>query len=174
MSDCSCLGCVENDTFPSRIRSQPLSLICRRLSNLAAGGFLPSPSLPLAALLTTSSLALTPVRCNCPVPADRFLSRSKAHRNAAYRPRWPAISDTSCVIRSTDRSRTPEPEDSTQRGQGYAAGHTKGLLEDVLANGQRRLSRLDDMIVSLYAGGITTRSIQHHLAATIGVMKTIS
>jgi len=35
--------------------------------------------------------------------------------------------------------------------------------------GSRRLSQLDDMIVSLYAGGMTVRDIEHHLAATLGV-----
>ncbi|MGD6911660.1 transposase, partial [Micrococcus luteus] len=34
--------------------------------------------------------------------------------------------------------------------------------------GQRRLGGLDDMIISLYAGGMTIRDIQHHLASTIG------
>lgn len=34
--------------------------------------------------------------------------------------------------------------------------------------GRRRLGGLDDMIISLYAGGMTIRDIQHHLAATIG------
>ena len=32
----------------------------------------------------------------------------------------------------------------------------------------RRLGGLDDMIISLYAGGMTIRDIQHHLATTIG------
>lgn len=32
----------------------------------------------------------------------------------------------------------------------------------------RRLGGLDDMIISLYAGGMTIREIQHHLASTIG------
>lgn len=32
----------------------------------------------------------------------------------------------------------------------------------------RRLGGLDDMIVSLYAGGMTVRDIQHHLAKTVG------
>ena len=35
-------------------------------------------------------------------------------------------------------------------------------------HGQRRLGGLDDMIISLYAGGMTIRDIQHHLASTIG------
>jgi transposase-like protein len=34
--------------------------------------------------------------------------------------------------------------------------------------GSRRLSGLDDMIISLYAGGMTLRDIEHHLAATVG------
>jgi len=34
--------------------------------------------------------------------------------------------------------------------------------------GERRLGGLDDMIISLYAGGMTVRDIQHHLVSTIG------
>ena len=34
--------------------------------------------------------------------------------------------------------------------------------------GQRRLGGLEDQIISLYAGGMTIRDIQHHLAATLG------
>ncbi len=34
--------------------------------------------------------------------------------------------------------------------------------------GQRRAGGLDDMIISLYAGGMTVRDIQHHLARTLG------
>jgi putative transposase len=34
--------------------------------------------------------------------------------------------------------------------------------------GARRLGGLDEMIISLYAGGMTLRDIQHHLASTIG------
>ena len=34
--------------------------------------------------------------------------------------------------------------------------------------GSRRLGSLDDMIISLYAGGMTIRDIQHHLVSTIG------
>ncbi|WP_291050500.1 IS256 family transposase [Herbiconiux sp.] len=34
--------------------------------------------------------------------------------------------------------------------------------------GSRRLGGLDDMIVSLYAGGMTLRDIEHHLVTTIG------
>jgi putative transposase len=33
---------------------------------------------------------------------------------------------------------------------------------------ERRLGGLDDMIISLYAGGMTVRDIQHHLARTLG------
>ncbi|ACV06806.1 IS256 family transposase [Kytococcus sedentarius] len=38
----------------------------------------------------------------------------------------------------------------------------------LVPKGQRRLGGLDDMIISLYAGGMTIREIQHHLAGTIG------
>ena len=38
----------------------------------------------------------------------------------------------------------------------------------LVPKGSRRLGGLDDMIVSLYAGGMTIRDIQHHLATTIG------
>jgi putative transposase len=38
----------------------------------------------------------------------------------------------------------------------------------LVPKGQRRLGGLDDMIISLYAGGMTVRDIQHHLARTIG------
>ena len=36
------------------------------------------------------------------------------------------------------------------------------------AKGQRRIGGLGDMIISLYAGGMTLRDIQFHLASTIG------
>ena len=38
----------------------------------------------------------------------------------------------------------------------------------LVPKGQRRLGGLEDMIISLYAGGMTIRDIQHHLAATLG------
>ena len=38
----------------------------------------------------------------------------------------------------------------------------------LVPKGQRRLDGLDGMIISLYAGGMTVRDIQHHLAVTIG------
>ena len=39
----------------------------------------------------------------------------------------------------------------------------------MVPKGTRRLTELDDMIISLYAGGMTVRDIQHHLATTLGV-----
>lgn len=40
----------------------------------------------------------------------------------------------------------------------------------LVPKGARRLGNgLDDMIISLYAGGMTVRDIEHHLASTIGV-----
>ena len=38
----------------------------------------------------------------------------------------------------------------------------------LVPKGQRRLGGLDDMIISLYAGGMTVRDIQHHLERTVG------
>jgi putative transposase len=38
----------------------------------------------------------------------------------------------------------------------------------LVPKGSRRLGGLDEMIVSLYAGGMTVRDIQHHLARTLG------
>ena len=38
----------------------------------------------------------------------------------------------------------------------------------LVPKGSRRLGGLDDMIISLYAGGMTIRDIQHHLVTTIG------
>jgi putative transposase len=38
----------------------------------------------------------------------------------------------------------------------------------LVPKGQRRLDGLDGMIISLYAGGMTIRDIQHHLESTIG------
>jgi transposase-like protein len=38
----------------------------------------------------------------------------------------------------------------------------------LVPKGTRRLDGLDGMIISLYAGGMTIRDIQHHLAATLG------
>lgn len=44
-----------------------------------------------------------------------------------------------------------------------------GSFEPVLVpKGSRRIGSLDSMIISLYAGGMTIRDIQHHLATTIG------
>ncbi|NJC24459.1 transposase-like protein [Arthrobacter pigmenti] len=38
----------------------------------------------------------------------------------------------------------------------------------LVPKGSRRLGGLDEMIVSLYAGGMTVRDIEHHLVSTIG------
>lgn len=38
----------------------------------------------------------------------------------------------------------------------------------LVPKGVRRVGGLDDMIISLYAGGMTVRDIQHHLARTLG------
>jgi putative transposase len=38
----------------------------------------------------------------------------------------------------------------------------------LVPKGERRLGGLDEVIISLYAGGMTVRDIQHHLARTVG------
>jgi transposase-like protein len=38
----------------------------------------------------------------------------------------------------------------------------------LVPKGSRRLGGLDDMIISLYAGGMTIRDIEHHLNTTLG------
>src|ERR1700712_3877044 len=38
----------------------------------------------------------------------------------------------------------------------------------LVPKGSRRLGGLDEVIISLYAGGMTIRDIEHHLATTIG------
>src|SRR5699024_975369 len=38
----------------------------------------------------------------------------------------------------------------------------------LVPKGTRRLDGLDEMIISLYAGGMTLRDIEHHLASTLG------
>ncbi len=38
----------------------------------------------------------------------------------------------------------------------------------LVPKGSRRLGGLDDMIISLYAGGMTIRDIEHHLVSTVG------
>jgi len=39
----------------------------------------------------------------------------------------------------------------------------------MVPKGLRRLTDVDDMIVSLYAGGLTIRDIQHHMATAMRV-----
>lgn len=39
----------------------------------------------------------------------------------------------------------------------------------MVPKGARRLTELDDMIISLSAGGMMVRDIQHHLVTTLGV-----
>ncbi len=38
----------------------------------------------------------------------------------------------------------------------------------MVPKGTRRLTELDDMIISLYAGGMSVRDICHHLSTTLG------
>lgn len=43
------------------------------------------------------------------------------------------------------------------------------FLPTMVPKGSRRLTDVDDMIISLYAGGMTVRDIQHHMIASMGV-----
>jgi putative transposase len=46
--------------------------------------------------------------------------------------------------------------------------HDGSFTPTLVPKGARRLGGRDDMIISLYAGGMTIRDIEHHLATTIG------
>lgn len=43
------------------------------------------------------------------------------------------------------------------------------FLPTMVPKGSRRLTDVDDMIISLYAGGMTVRDIQHHMITAMGV-----
>lgn len=43
------------------------------------------------------------------------------------------------------------------------------FLPTMVPKGSRRLTDVDDQIISLYAGGMTVRDIQHHMATAMGV-----
>ncbi|WP_374063968.1 IS256 family transposase [Corynebacterium belfantii] len=61
---------------------------------------------------------------------------------------------------------------SNHRNGSYAKTVDSGygtFAPQMVPKGTRRLTELDDMIISLYAGGMTVRDIQHHLATTLGV-----
>ncbi|WP_160310046.1 IS256 family transposase, partial [Corynebacterium striatum] len=47
--------------------------------------------------------------------------------------------------------------------------HSKTGRATMVPKGSRRLTDVDDMIVSLYAGGMTIRDIQHHMATAMRV-----
>ena len=62
------------------------------------------------------------------------------------------------------------PENGADRGRpgAWRCRGIGGLVHPTAgAKGQRRIGGLDDMIISLYAGGMTLRDIQFHLASTI-------
>ncbi|WP_268906047.1 transposase [Corynebacterium diphtheriae] len=43
------------------------------------------------------------------------------------------------------------------------------FLPTMVSKGSRRLTDVDDMIISLYAGGMTVRDIRHHMATAMRV-----
>ena len=42
------------------------------------------------------------------------------------------------------------------------------FVPQMVPKGSRRLTELDDMMISLYAGGMSVRDICHHLSTTLG------
>src|SRR6218665_51347 len=73
---------------------------------------------------------------------------------------------------------TPPPTGSSPKTVGTTAGEVELRIPGdrtgtstprLVPTGSRRLSQLDEMIVSLYAGGMTVRDIEHHLVSTLGV-----
>src|SRR4029450_2931038 len=52
-------------------------------------------------------------------------------------------------------------------GLGQRRGRTSTFASRLVPKGARRLGGLEDMIISLYAGGMTDRDIQHHPDSTI-------
>ena len=88
--------------------------------------------------------------------------------------------DRASGLRARRPGRAGQPE-LTQRQHPQDAGHRgrRGGLDTprdragsfeprLVPKGARRAGGLDEMIVSLYAGGMTVRDIQHHLARTLG------
>src|SRR5699024_10342701 len=61
------------------------------------------------------------------------------------------------------------PRAWSRRGSGARVETDDHVIEPAQAPlPLRDLGGLDDMIISLYAGGMTIRDIQHHLASTFG------
>ena len=80
--------------------------------------------------------------------ATRPGAARRTRATGSPRRRWPPRSATSPLDTPRDRAGTFEPR--------------------LVPKGTRRAGGLDDMIISLYAGGMTVRDIQHHLARTLG------
>jgi putative transposase len=105
---------------------------------------------------------------------------------------------TGVIKQVLERGLAAELEDHLGYGKGDAAGHgvpnsrngstRKKVLTEVgpveidvprdragtftprlIPKGERRVGGLSDMVISLYAGGMTVRDIGHHLARTVGV-----
>src|SRR3954464_15627903 len=66
---------------------------------------------------------------------------------------------------STPKTLATEVGDVGLAGPGDRAGSFEPRL---VPKGSRRAGGLDEMIISLYAGGMTVRDIGHHLARTLG------
>ncbi|MBG9320628.1 transposase, partial [Corynebacterium belfantii] len=67
------------------------------------------------------------------------------------------------------KARVENAQSSNHRNGSYAKTVNSGygtFAPKMVPKGTRRLTELDDMIISLYAGGMTVRDICHHLATT--------
>jgi transposase-like protein len=70
--------------------------------------------------------------------------------------------------RATAPPRRRSPARSATSSLAIPRDRNGSFTPQLLLKGSRRLGGLDEMIISLYAGGMTLRDIQHHLASTIG------
>src|SRR6218665_2169980 len=83
------------------------------------------------------------------------------------RRRWaPRPGRSRCASPGTATGRSPRGWVRPAGGGGDGVGWLRG---GGVARGSGRLSQLDEMIVSLYGGGMTVRDIEHHLVSTLGV-----
>lgn len=122
-----------------------------------------------------------PVRSNSPEAAGSILSCTRACWSAACRSRRPVAGvrtgrDLAAVLPATSHNGSSKEAVRKEAVDGPLAV-PRDRLGTVLGPRlvpkiQRRLCGLDEMIVSFYAGGVTIRDIQHHLASTISTEQT--
>ena len=72
-------------------------------------------------------------------------------------------------VRNGSRSKTVLTESTGQVGIEVPRDRKSAFEPQIVVKGQRRVGQVDDMILSLYARGMTTRDIHAHLAEIYGV-----